>query len=42
MAVQSIGTAVQVGNVAGDHLLVTAGEVAFRKVDGVGELNYLA
>lgn len=27
---------------AGDHLLVTAGEMAFRKMNSVGEFDYLA
>jgi hypothetical protein len=42
MAVQSIRAAVQVGNVAGDHLLVAAGEMAFGKVNFVRELHNLA
>ena len=42
VAVESIGTAVEVGDVAGDHLLVAAGEVAFGEMDGVGEVHHLA
>jgi len=41
MAVQSIWTAIQVGNVARDHLLVPSRKMAFGEVDGIGELNYL-
>ena len=41
MGVQSIWTAVQEGNIAGDHLLVPAGKMAFGKMNGVGELHYL-
>jgi len=41
VGVQSIWTAVQEGNIAGDHLLVPAGKVAFGKMNGVGELHYL-
>src|ERR1017187_7323308 len=41
VAVQSIGTAVQVGNVAGDHLLVPTREMALGKMDGVGEIHHL-
>lgn len=41
MTVQSIGTAVQVGNVTGNHLLMPAGEVAFGEVNFVGELDDL-
>ena len=42
MAVESIGAAIEVRDVAGDHLLVAADEVAFGEVDGVGELDHLA
>jgi hypothetical protein len=35
VAVESIGAAIEVGDVAGDHLLVAAGEVAF------GEMNFI-
>ena len=42
MAVQSIGTAIEIGDVAGNHLLVAAGEMAFGEVDGVGEFDDLA
>ena len=42
VAVQSIGTPVQVGNVARDHLLVSARQVACGEVDGVGEVHHLA
>ena len=41
VAVQSIRTAVQVGDIAGNHLFVTAGEMAFGKMDGVRKLNNL-
>lgn len=41
MGVQSIWTAVQEGNIAGDHLLVPAGKMAFGKMNRVGELHYL-
>ena len=42
MAVQSIRTPVQVGDIAGDHLFVAAREMSFGKVDCVGELDHLA
>jgi len=42
VAVQSIRAAVQVGDVAGDHLLVAANQVAFGEVDGIGEVDDLA
>ncbi len=42
VAVQSIRTTVQVRDVAGDHLLVAAREMAFREMDGVGEIDDLA
>ena len=41
MAVQSIRTSVQVGDVAGEHLLVPAREVPFGEMYGVGELDNL-
>src|SRR5438270_462734 len=41
MAVQSIWAPIQVRNVAGDHLLMTSGEMAFGEVDRIRELNYL-
>ena len=42
VAVQSIWTVVQVGNMAGNHLLVAAGEMALGKMNDIGELKYLA
>src|SRR5271165_38771 len=42
MAVQSIRAPVKVGDVAGDHLLVAAVQMAFGKMNGVGELDDLA
>src|ERR1700757_1846246 len=42
MAVESIRTAGEEGDVAGDHLLVSAGQMALGKVDGVGEVHHLA
>ena len=42
MAVQSIRAAIQKGNVAGDHFLVTAGEMAFGEMNSVGEFDDLA
>ena len=42
MAVQSIGTSIEIRDVAGDHLLVPAGEVAFGEMDSVGEIDDLA
>ena len=42
MTVQSIGTAVEVGNIAGDHLLVAAGKMALGEMYGVGKLHDLA
>ena len=39
MAVQSIGTAIEVGDVAGDHFLVAAGEMAFGEMNFVGEFD---
>ena len=41
MAVQSIWAPVQVGNVAGDHLLMTPREMAFGEMNRIRELNYL-
>src|ERR1039457_3052098 len=41
VAVQSIGTAVQVGDVAGDHLLVPPRKMALGKMDGVGKTPHL-
>jgi hypothetical protein len=41
VAVQSIRTAVEVGDVAGDHLLVPAGEVALGEMDSVREFDHL-
>ena len=42
MAVQSIGAAIQIRDVAGDHLLVTPRKMPLGKMDGVGEFDYLA
>ena len=42
MAVQSIWTTIQVRNVAGDHLFITACEMAFRKMNRVGKLHHFA
>ena len=41
MAVQSIWAPVQVGNVAGNHLLMPSREMAFGEVDRIRELNNL-
>jgi hypothetical protein len=40
--VESIRAAIQVGDVARDHLFVSPREMAFGKVDRVGELHYVA
>jgi len=42
VAVQSIRTAIEIGDIAGDHLLVSAREVALGEMDSVGELHHLA
>jgi hypothetical protein len=42
VAIQSIWAAIEEGDVAGDHLLGTAVEVAFGEMDRVGELDDLA
>jgi hypothetical protein len=42
MAVESIRTTIEVGNVAGDHLLVSASEMALRKMDRVSEFKHTA
>jgi hypothetical protein len=42
MAVESIGAAIEERDVAGDHLLVAAGEMTFRKVNFIGEFDHLA
>jgi hypothetical protein len=42
VAVQSIRTAVQVADIAGDHLLVAALQMAFGEMNGVGEVHHLA
>lgn len=39
MAVQSIGTAVEEGDITGDHLFMTAGQVAVRKMDLEREIH---
>jgi len=41
MAVQSIWAPVQVGNVAGNQLLVPSREMAFGEVDRIRKLNNL-
>ena len=41
MAVQSIRAPVQVGDMAGNHLLVSPCEMPFGKVNGIRELNHL-
>src|SRR5271165_2501669 len=41
VAVQSIRTAVQVGDIAGDHLLVAALQMSLGKMNGVGEVHHL-
>ncbi len=42
VAVQSIRAPVEEGDITCDHLLVPPGKMAFRKMDCVGELDYLA
>jgi len=42
VAIESIRAAIEKGNVAGDHLLVTSGEMAFGKVEFVREFDDLA
>ena len=42
MTVQSIRTAVEVRNIGGNHLFVTAREVSCREMNGIGKLNHLA
>jgi hypothetical protein len=41
MAVQSIRAPIEERDVAGDHLLVSARQVPFGKMDGVGKFNHL-
>lgn len=41
MAVQSIWTPVQVGDVAGNHLLVAPCEMPFGEMDSIRELDHL-
>ena len=41
MTVHSIRTAVEIGDVSGKHLLVSAGEMPFREVKGIRELDDL-
>jgi hypothetical protein len=41
MAVQSIRTSIQVRDVAGDHLFVSASEMPFGEMDGVRKLDHL-
>src|SRR5262249_54000022 len=42
MTVQSIGTAVQVGDIAGNHFLVAAVQMAFGEMYGVRKIDYLS
>src|SRR5271166_691753 len=42
VAVESIRTAVQVGDIAGDHLLVAALQMSLGKMNSVGEVHHLA
>ena len=42
MTVESIRAAVEIGNVAGDHLFVATGEMALGEMDSVGEVDDLA
>ncbi len=42
MAIQSIRTAVQVRDVAGDHFFVTPRKMALGEMHGIAELNHLA
>jgi hypothetical protein len=42
MAIQSIRTPIEERDVAGNHLLVPARQVPFRKMDGVGKFNNLS
>ena len=42
MGVQSIRTAVQEGDVAGNHLLIPPGKMSVTKMDAVGKLHDLA
>ena len=41
MAVESIRTPVQIGDVSGDHLFVAARKMSFGKMYGVGEFHDL-
>ena len=41
VAIQSIRAPVQIGDVAGNHLLVAASQMAFGEVDGIREIDYL-
>jgi hypothetical protein len=42
VAVQSIRTAIDVGDVTGDHLLVAASEMAFGEMNRIREVDHLA
>jgi hypothetical protein len=42
VAVQSIGTAIEIGDVAGDHFFIAASEMSLGKMNGVGKVDYLA
>ena len=42
MAVQSIGTPVQIGHVAGDHLFVAARQMPFREVHRISQIDHTA
>ena len=40
VAVQSIRTTIEIGNITSDHLLITSCEMSFREVDCVSEFKY--
>src|SRR5438876_6688840 len=42
MAVRSIRTTVQERDITGDHFFVPAGEMSFRKMDGIRKIDHLA
>ena len=42
MAIQSIGTAIEEGDVTCEHLFLAPREMPFREVNSVGEFDYLA
>ena len=41
VAIQSIGTSIEVRDIARDHFLGASSEVPFGEMDGIGEVNYL-